>query len=115
MSALADIARAQLTSAVENKEPVDDLGSLVFGRPNTIEKVLYFTHVTDMAEKTLVHRWILNGNVVAEVELSIGSDNWRTYSSKRIAPGMSGNWRVEAWGGDSLLGSHEFVYELANQ
>lgn len=115
MFAFAEVQRAQLTSAIENKEPVDDLGALVFGRPATIEKVFYFTHVTDMSNETLVHRWTLNGNIVAEVELNIGSENWRTYSSKRIAPSMDGNWKVEVVHDGNIIDSHEFVYELASQ
>lgn len=111
----AEIERAQLTSAVQDREPVDDLGELVFGRPATVEKVIYFTHLTNLDQETIVHKWLLNGRTVAEVELSVGSDNWRTYSSKRMAPSMAGNWRVEAWHGETLLSSHDFVYELATQ
>jgi hypothetical protein len=41
--------------------------------------------------------------------LNIGSDNWRTYSSKMIPSYWSGAWQVQVWQEDKLLLSSDFT------
>ena len=84
------IARAALTSAVEDREPVDSLTSL----SNDSTVLYYFTEVRDMAGQTVKHRWEYGDEVMAEVEFEIGGPRWRVYSSKNLQPGWTGDWKV---------------------
>lgn len=110
--AKADIVRSQLTSAIENREPTDDLASDVVGRANSITRVFYFNQLTNMNGDVLEHKWLLDGVEKAVVQLPIGSDNWRTYSSKRMNDAMQGNWQIQVWLNGQQLQSHEFTYRV---
>ncbi|UAA38379.1 DUF2914 domain-containing protein [Paraneptunicella aestuarii] len=110
--AQADIVRSQLTSAIEDREPTDDLANDVVGHSNTITQVYYFNHLTNMNGKVLQHKWLLDGVEKAVIDLKIGSNNWRTYSSKRMNDAMQGNWQVQVWMDGQQLQAHEFTYRL---
>ena len=88
------IQRAVLTTEVSDREPVDNLNATAINENTT--KIYFFTEVTDLAGQTITHRWSLNGNVQVEVSLNIGSNRWRTYSSKNLVPIPKGTWLVEA-------------------
>ena len=73
------IKRAVVTSAVESREPIDNLDTV-----NGLDKVYFYTEVTNSANTMITHRWFLNGKLEAEVVLKIGSDRWRPYLSKNL-------------------------------
>lgn len=112
-NANADIVRSQLTSEIIEREPTNDLAGNVLGSLGNITTVYYFNHLTGMAGTTLTHKWLLNGEEKAVVDLNIGSDNWRTYSSKRMNGVMQGNWEVQVWQGSQQLQSHQFNFSIA--
>lgn len=85
------VARAQFTSNVSEREPVDRLGSV----PNTTETVYFFTELRDFSGQTVTHRWLHDGEVVAEVPFSVGGPRWRVWSSKNLMPEWTGTWTVE--------------------
>lgn len=86
------VKRAIVTSAIENREPVDELSQV----SPTVEKVYFFTEVVNKADTYVTHRWLLDGKLEAEIVLKIGSQRWRTYSSKNLVPALhSGQWQVE--------------------
>ena len=104
------IARAALTSAVENREPVDSVTSL----SNDNTSLYYFTEVHDMAGQTITHRWEHNGEIMAEVEFQIGGPRWRVYSSKTLVPSWTGDWKVSAIdAAGNTLSVNSFVYTEA--
>lgn len=111
-TAYADIVRSQLTSEIVAREPTNDLSREVIGQPGKITTVYYFNHLTDMAGTSLTHKWLLNGEEKAVVELNIGSDNWRTYSSKRMNNMLQGEWEVQVWHKAKQLQSHRFRFNI---
>lgn len=102
------IARAIVTSQIDNREPVDSLAQFNEGDFN---KVYFFTEVRNKANTMITHRWFHNGKLEAEVVLKIGSDRWRTYSSKNLVyPNHVGQWQVEVVDEkNQLIGSAEFT------
>ncbi|MBN7820855.1 DUF2914 domain-containing protein [Bowmanella yangjiangensis] len=112
-SASADIEQSQLTSGVDARQPRDDLGNEVFGRSTEVTQVYFYNLVTDMAGQQLTHKWLHEGELMAEVTLNIGSNQWRTWSSKRLLPAWNGNWQIQVWQGETLLVSKDFVFTLA--
>lgn len=111
--ALAQVERSQLTSGIEDHEPIDDLGNIVIGQPGSMAKVYFFTQIIDMTGKQITHRWIYQNDEKATVSLNVGADSWRTYSSKNIPDYWQGKWQVQVWLGDLQLTSHDFVVSFA--
>lgn len=111
-SSFAEVTKAQLTSAVENRQPVDNLQDDVVGKTDIITKVYFFTRISTLGGKQISHRWFYQGQLQAEVPLNIGSDSWRTYSSKRIKPDWQGDWQVQVWHEQEMLLSHDFTFRL---
>ena len=63
--------------------------------PGDIERVYCYTRITGAQEDTsITHIWYHEGKRQAEVELKVGSPDWRTWSYKSIL-GQDGTWRVE--------------------
>ncbi|MBD3619718.1 MAG: DUF2914 domain-containing protein [Chromatiales bacterium] len=85
------VARARFTSAVDNREPVDDLSRV----ENDIRTVYFFTELMDMDGQTVIHRWRYDGNVMAEVDFAVGGPRWRVSSSKNLLPEWTGTWEVD--------------------
>lgn len=87
----AEAERAQFTSNVQDREPVDEVSEYeVSGEP-----LYFFTEIKNGAGQTITHRWLRDGEVEAEVPLEVGSDSWRTWSSKELSPELEGEWTVE--------------------
>ncbi len=64
--------------------------------PADVKKVFFFNRVTGAARPTAVtHVWYWQEKQMAEVPLDVRSDNWRTWSSKRIEPAWKGSWAVK--------------------
>lgn len=90
-AAEAGVARALFTTGIENREPVDELTAT----DTALETLFFFTELSNLAGQQVVHRWVYNGQVMAEVPFSVGGPRWRVYSSKQMIPGWIGQWRVE--------------------
>jgi hypothetical protein len=78
--------------------------------PSDGDRVYCLTRVHGMSPPTLVtHVWYYEGKTMARVELSVGSENWRTWSFKTYKPEWSGFWEVKILDGDGMvLGSAGF-------
>lgn len=76
----------------ETRALVDE--STVF--PAGTDRVYCRMHITGaVAPTTVTHAWYRDGKTMAEVELNVGSANWRTWSSKRLLPEWTGFWEVK--------------------
>ena len=74
------LERASFTTAVENREPTNTVSQVPVDTP----ELLFYTEVHDGSNQTLYHHWSLNGEPFVDVTLEIGSDFWRTWSSKTL-------------------------------
>jgi hypothetical protein len=101
------VARAQFTREVHDREPADQITSL----PNTDTRIYFFTELKNMTGQTVTHRWEHNGKVMAEIPVEVGGARWRTYTSKTLDPGLTGEWKasvVDSTGG--TLSASTFTY-----
>ncbi len=105
-----ELDRGILTSNVSNREPVDDLGNQVVSDGSNSQQVFYFTHLKQLEGTQIQHRWYYRGKEMATVTLNIGSNDWRTYSSKRLLPNWIGEWKIEVWNGDLKIQEHNFTF-----
>lgn len=64
------------------------------------------------APTTVTHAWYREGKTMAQVELNVGSSNWRTWSSKRLLPSWTGFWEVKVLDpSGKVLASSSFTVE----
>jgi hypothetical protein len=104
------VKRAVFTTGVVDREPTDNIATL----ETDANKVFFFTEITGMEGKTVVHRWMYGGETRAEVSFQIGGAKWRVYSSKTLIPEWAGTWTVEIVDGEGhTLQTASFVYEKA--
>lgn len=101
MSARPEVARAVITSAVQDREPVDQ----VFSIQNDQPIIYFFTELLNLEGATVTHRWERDGMVMGEVPFTIGSPRWRVWSSKNLEPSWTGEWTA------SVIGSTGEVLE----
>ncbi|HQU16227.1 MAG: hypothetical protein B7Z66_09915 [Chromatiales bacterium 21-64-14] len=105
------VVRSQFTRGIKDREPVDDVVTL----PNSVDQVYYFTDIKGMEGKTIIHRWMYDGRVVAEVRFKIGGPRWRVYSLKTLDPTSLGRWTVVVTDGSGWpLHAEMFDYVAAH-
>ena len=100
---------ATITTAIENQMPVDKIEVY----PADYGKLFCFTRIVGAEQETEVtHVWYYQEDELARVVLSVGSSDWRTYSSKRFLPQWAGQWRVVVLAEDGHeLATIHFVLE----
>jgi len=103
------VAEAGITTAIENQQPVDRVSVY----PADYGKLFCYTRVLGATTETsITHVWYFQDHVMANVTLPIGSENWRTYSSKRFLPQWAGQWRVKIYDSEgNELAEIPFVLE----
>jgi hypothetical protein len=84
------VARATFTTAIEEREPVDEIESL----GNDRQSVVFFTDLRGFEGRTLEHVWARQGEEMARVPFLVGGPRWRVYSRKTLDPGQTGQWTV---------------------
>ena len=109
-SASGYVARAQFASDVLDREPIDELSDVIKVEYGEIQRVYFFTDIRDMAGSQVTHRWLLDGEVQADIPFEVGGDRWRVWSSKRLMPGFDGQWTVQVVEDDVVLESRTFDY-----
>lgn len=86
------VSEMKFCKGVENRTPVDV--DTVFA--DTVGVVYCFTRIEGARDTTWVtHTWYHGTEKRADVRLGVASKKWRTWSSKRILPEWTGDWKVE--------------------
>lgn len=85
------VARAIFTTAIADREPVDDLKTV----PNSTDRIYFFSDLRELAGQIVTHRWEYKGKTMAEITFKVGNGTrWRVYSSKNLLPEWTGTWTV---------------------
>jgi len=107
LAADGTISRAQFTSAVLDREPVDEVTSI----DSDTGSVFFFTEFRDFEGTTASHRWIYNGEVKFELSFKIRGSRWRVYSQKTLPAEWLGDWTVEIVADDgTVLAQHSLKH-----
>jgi hypothetical protein len=86
------LEEAIICRSIENRTPI--ASASVFS--DTVGQLFCFTKVVGATTDTaIIHHWYLNGKLKASITLPVRSASWRTWSSKKITPGETGDWMVE--------------------
>lgn len=86
------VHRAQLTSSIIDREPIDNIEHLNLQEQN---KLYLFTEIYGKNNQKIYHRWIFKKKLMAQITLNIKNEQWRTYSSKNFDETMLGQWEVQ--------------------
>jgi hypothetical protein len=84
------VQRANFSSAIHDREPVDNLTELI----GNTEQVYFFTELSNLTGQVIAHSWEYQGETVAEVRFNVSGPRWRVWSSKTLTPEMPGTWTV---------------------
>ena len=100
-------ALAQFTTAVENREPIDQVSFV----PNDVRQIFFFSDLRGLTGQTVTHRWLYDGQVQAEVAFEVRGPRWRVWSSKELFPDLLGDWTVEIVDGSGeVIAAETFSY-----
>ncbi len=105
-----NVRRAVFCSGFAGREPIDEFRTLT----TPAEKVYFFTEIAGMEGRTVTHRWIHDGQTVAEVPISVGAARWRCHSTKTLAGNATGSWSVDVLDDTGAkIGGASFTYQAA--
>ncbi len=90
----ANVQRASLTYAINNKEPVAEIVKAVDISHKKPVWLYYFTELKAMKGSKVYHEWLKNGVIVSRQTLVISGDTWRTSSRTLLSDSDKGNWTV---------------------
>ncbi|MBI2891511.1 MAG: DUF2914 domain-containing protein [Nitrospirae bacterium] len=95
-----EVREAVVALGVENRQPTGSGTSF----PADVGRLSAFTRIESVEERTTVkHVWYHGDRKMFEMVLEVGPKSWRTWSSKRILPEWTGEWRVEVLSPDGTL------------
>ena len=101
-------ARAQFTSGIENREPVDQV--VVMSPPSN--EIYFFTDLRHLEGREVQHRWSYHGSVVSMKPFKVKGERWRVYSMNVIEPEQTGEWSVTVYDESGWpLHTELFLYE----
>ncbi len=102
------VSRSAFTMAVVNREPIDKITKL----SNDKQHVYYFSDLKGLTGQTVTHRWLYNGQTMAELKFDVGAPRWRVWSNKTLLPDWIGEWTVvviDELGQEVFRDSFEYV------
>jgi Protein of unknown function (DUF2914) len=85
------VLRTQFTTAIKDREPVDNLTELNNG---TAERIYCFTELGNLTGQVVTHSWEYRGQVVEETQFHVESPRSRVWSSRLLTPDRPGSWTV---------------------
>jgi hypothetical protein len=86
----AYVARAQFTTGIENREPVDQVVSLEFYEGD----IFFFTDLRHLQGRKVTHRWEFEGQFIGQITFNVGGPRWRVYSKRTLDSSLEGKWTV---------------------
>ncbi|MEP1216451.1 MAG: DUF2914 domain-containing protein [Marinobacter sp.] len=89
------VIRAQLSTGLEEKEPIDEIPNVLTMGSDGLIRIYLFTEIQGMEGQLHFHDWYLDDERVARVEIRPSVDPMRASSAKYIDRHMVGDWRVE--------------------
>ncbi len=100
MAAQLDVAESAIATQIADRQPVDNVTTV----PADVGTVYCWTRVVGAeSDVEVVHVWYHGDMEMARVPLRVGSSSWRTWSSKKIEPSWTGQWRVDVEAPDGTV------------
>jgi hypothetical protein len=93
------VSRAIFSTSLNEREPVNDLVTVPHGE----KAIFFFTEILNADTTSVTHLWTYNDIEIARIKLNIGSDKWRTWSSKQIWHLTPGEVKVQVLDADNMI------------
>lgn len=90
----AEVVRAQLSHAIDAREPVDSIDTVQL-QPGESKPIHFYLHLKNMRGKKIRIDWYYNDKPDSKLNLQVHNNNWRTHASKQLDQRRLGEWRVE--------------------
>ncbi|SDW28195.1 DUF2914 domain-containing protein [Nitrosomonas oligotropha] len=90
----AEVIRAQLSHAIDAREPVDSIDTVQL-QPGESKPIHFYLHLKNMRGKKIRIDWYYNDKLDSKLNLQVHNNNWRTHASKQLDQRRLGEWRVE--------------------
>jgi len=104
----ASVSRAQFTTAVNDREPVDQVVTLDSPTPT----VSFFSELNDLQNQSVSHQWFYNDKLMYEKSFAVKGPRWRVWTRKTLNPGWTGDWTVKVvTQSGTELRSESFLYQ----
>ena len=101
------VGRMVFTTEVVDRAPINDVDIL----SAVDNKIYFFSELLGLNGQIVTHRWVFDGQVMAEVLFDVRSNRWRVWSSKTLVPAWSGRWIVEVVTAEGeVLDQKDFYY-----
>lgn len=88
------VLRAQLSSAIVSREPVDSIDT-VHLKPDETKPIHFYVHLQNQQKRNIRVDWYYNNKLDSQLRLHVLNNNWRTHASKQLDHRRLGSWRVE--------------------
>ncbi|WP_394807656.1 DUF2914 domain-containing protein [Nitrosomonas sp.] len=89
-----EVVRAQLSHAIEEREPVDSIDAIQL-RPGESKSIHFYLHLKNLQGKNIRINWYNDDKLDSQLALQVHNNNWRTHASKQLDHRRLGPWRVE--------------------
>ncbi|MEQ1816662.1 MAG: DUF2914 domain-containing protein [Nitrosomonas sp.] len=89
-----EVARAQLSHAIEEREPVDSIDAIQLN-PGESQPIHFYLHLKNLQGKNIRINWYHDDKLDSQLVLQVHNNNWRTHASKQLDQRRLGPWRVE--------------------
>lgn len=89
-----EVVRAQLSHAIEEREPVDSIDAIQL-RPGESQSIHFYLHLKNLQRKNIRINWYHDDKLDSQLALQVHNNNWRTHASKQLDHRRLGPWRVE--------------------
>jgi hypothetical protein len=94
------VSEAVIATQVENLIPQGAAETF----PSSVGRLFAFSRITGIKVETEIkHLWFYGDQLKAEITLPVKPMSWRTFSSKKILPQWTGEWKVDITTQDGLL------------
>lgn len=89
------LIKAQLTSNIRQRQPVDNIDQISLGGKSS-RPIFLFLHLNKFRGEKILINWYYRDQSIARIVLPVGNNDWRTYSSKVLNRNRLGPWHVTA-------------------
>ena len=113
VDAMIEVTEMLFCTGVEDRVPVGADTMFL----NMVGQVYCFTKIAGVSDTMVIsHVWYYKDEEMARVDLTVGGDPWRTWSSKRIDESWGGKWRVDVvTPNGEILKSMDFMIQSTSQ
>ena len=104
-----NLAAAQFTTVVDNREPVDNISSI----GTDYSSIYFFTDVRDCKGCKIEHEWWHKGVKVSTIKGKAKYDRYRYWSKKTLTENLLGDWTVKVRINGSVKYTKTITYHKA--